>query len=288
MRAPFFYYSMILISLALTGGCRSSRSDRGDAPSQSGSWQQRPIVIDGSDSDWTKPLLFNSGKEQLNYTVSNDQDNLYILVSTRSGQEQQKIIQGGLTVWINSQGEKDEATSVGIGFPLDSRKNRERNLLAEARPGQYKNKPITLDDLNEYALYGFRNGAIENYQYGQNNDEGVQVRIDFNREGDLIYEASVPLSTIYPQNTSHNFAGKTLAVGIFIEGLPPDVHVRPDGGGGGGVSIGGGVGVGSFGSGGGVGLSIGTGSLGRIGGKDRRLYQLSKIWQVLPVARAGR
>lgn len=288
MNSSIVYCSIILFLGSLTIGCRSSRGDQATSPSETGSWQQRPIVIDGSDSDWTRPLLFSDRKEKLNYTVSNDKDNLYILVSTHSMQEQQKIIQGGMTIWINNQGEKDEAASIGIGFPLDSRKNRERNLMAEARPDRYKDKPITLDDLNEYSLYGFRNGAIENYQYGQTNDEGVQVRIDYNRNGDLNYEASVPLSTIYPQNTSRNFAGKSLAVGIFIEGLPPDVRVRSDEGGGGGVSIGGGIGVGSFGSGGGVGLSIGTGSLGRIGGRDRQLYQLNKIWQVMPLARTPR
>jgi len=288
MRIQLFSYSMVWILLSLAGsGCRSSRGDQATSPSQTGTWQQQPLVIDGSDEDWTKPLLYTDRKEKLNYTLSNDKDNLYILVSTRSPQEQQKIIQGGMTVWVNNQADKNEATSVGIGFPLDSRKNRERNLMAEARPDQYKNKPITLDDLREYSLYGFKNESIENLEYGQTNEEGVQVRIDYNKEGDLIYEASIPLSTLYPQNTSHNFAGKSLAVGIFIEGLPPDVHVRPEGGGS-GVSIGGGVGVGSFGSGGGVGLSIGTGSLGRIGGKERQLYQLSKIWQVVPVARPGR
>ncbi|HEX9511094.1 MAG TPA: hypothetical protein VF939_11480 [Puia sp.] len=284
MRAHLSYYSIVLILLSLAIGCRSSRGDQATSPSQTGNWQQRPIVIDGSDDDWAKPLPYTDRKEKLNYAVSNDKDNIYILVSTRSPQEQQKIIQGGMTVWINNQAEKNESTAMGIGFPLDSRKNRDRELMAQARPDLYKDKGITLDDLKEYSLYGFKSESIENYEYGQTNEEGVLVRIDYNKDGDLIYEVSVPLSTVYPQNTSHNFAGKTVAVGIFIEGLPPNTAVRQDGGGG-GVSIGGGLGVGSYGSGGGVGLSIGTGSLGRIGGKERQLYQLSKIWQVMPLAR---
>jgi hypothetical protein len=285
MRAYLSYYGIVLIALSLTSGCRSSRNDQVTSSSQSGGLQQRPIVIDGSDNDWPRPLPYTDRKEKVNYSVSNDKDNIYILLSTRSGPEQQKIIEGGMTVWINSQAQKDESTAVSIGFPLDSRNDRERNLMAQARPDQYKNKPITLDDLKNYSLYGFGEN-IENYEYGHDNDKGIQVRIDYNKEGDLIYEASVPLSTVYPRNTSHNFAGKTVAVGIFIEGLPPNAAVRQDGGG--GVSIGGGLGMGSFGSGGGLGLSIGTGSLGRIGGKDRQLYQLSKIWQVMPLARTGR
>ena len=278
-------YFIALSFLVLAGSCRSSRNDQATSPSQTGSWQQQPIIIDGSDADWPNTLPFINSKDKLSYSITNDRDNVYILIATRSPQEQQKIIEGGMTVWINSQAEKNESTSMGIGFPLDSRKDRDRQLMAQARPGQYKNKPITLDDLKQYSLYGFKSESIEDFDYGQSNEEGVQVRIDYNRNGDLIYEASIPLSAIYPQNTSHNFAGKSVAVGIFIEGLPPNAAVRQDGGGGGGVSIGGGLGVGSFGSGGGVGLSIGTGSLGRIGGKQHQLYELSKIWQVMPLAR---
>ena len=282
---PSPYYSIALSFLLLAGSCRSSRNDQATSAAQSGNWQQLPVIVDGSDQDWAKPLPFTNRKENLSYALSNDRDNLYILVSTRNPQEQQKIIEGGMTVWINNQAEKNESTSMGIGFPLDSRKDRDRQLMAQARPDQHQNKHITLDDLKQYSLYGFKSESIEDFDYGQSNDEGVQVRIDFNRDGDLIYEASVPLSAIYPRNTSHNFAGKSLAIGIFVEGLPPNTAIRQDGGGGSGVSIGGGLGVGSFGSGGGVGLSIGTGSLGRIGGKQHQLYELSKIWQVMPLAR---
>lgn len=288
MRLHSLYYTIVLISLSLAFGCRSSRSDQSTSPAETGIWQQRPLIVDGMDNDWTKPLPYTDRKEKINYSVSNDGDNIYILLSTRSPQEQQKIIEGGMTVWVNSKAEKEESSSVGIGFPLDSHKDRDRELMAQARPDKYKNnKPITLDDLKSYSLYGF-SSEIETYDYGQNNEEHILVRIDYNKEGDLIYEACVPLSMIYPQNTTHNYAGKSIAVGIFIEGLLPNAVVPQEGGGGSGVSIGGGLGVGSFGSGGGVGLSIGTGSLGRIGGKNRQLYELSKIWQVTPVARTPR
>src|SRR6266567_8773998 len=168
MQAPLSYYTLVLAFLLFAGGCRSSRNDQATSPSQTGSWQQQPVVVDGSDQDWAKPLPFGNRKEKLSYALSNDKDNLYILVSTRSPQEQQKIIEGGMTVWINNQAEKNESTSMGIGFPLDSRKNRDRQLMAQARPDQYKNKPITLDDLKEYSLYGFKSESIENLEYGQN------------------------------------------------------------------------------------------------------------------------
>ena len=55
--------------------------------SNGGTWQRQPLTIDGSDKDWTKPLPYTVKSEQLNYAVTNDGQNLYILMSTHSPQE---------------------------------------------------------------------------------------------------------------------------------------------------------------------------------------------------------
>jgi hypothetical protein len=290
-------YSAALPALAvssllvfLTYGCSSSRGSRDAAASQAPIWQRQPLVIDGYDGDWAKPLPYYDKKENLSYAISNDRDNLYIMLSTKEGPEQQKILEGGLTVWINNQAEKENSDAVGIGFPTGVKPSREQSLMAAARPDRYQKKPNTLeDDLRAYSLYGFKKDeTVENFDSGQVNDEGVEVKIGFNRAHELIYEASVPLNAIYPQNTTHNFTGKTVAVGFVVEGLPPGEGRRRGGGGGPGVSVGGGFGMGSFGSGGGIGLSIGSGAFGGGGrGADRQLYEQTKIWQVVPLARPG-
>lgn len=302
MKKSFFVNSAILFAALIGGSCRSSRSDQQTAALQTGIWQQQPIFIDGQDGDWTRPLPYTDKKEKLNYSISNDRDNIYILLAVKDELEQQKIMQGGMTVWVNAQAEKNESNAVGIGFPTDSRKDHDRRLMEEARGNRgngnsngngntRKDEPkerfATLEDLKDYSLYGFLpDGNVGNYDYGEHNEAEVGVKIGFNRDGEMIYEASIPLKAVFPKN---NAAGKSIAVGFVLEGFPPDANVRQRGGGG-GVSIGGGLGIGSFGSGGGVGLSIGTGSLGRIGGgkKDRQLYEQNKIWQVVPVARPSK
>jgi len=162
--------------------------------------------------------------------------------------------------------------------------------MAEAQPQRYENnKPVTLEDKRFYTLYGFnKDSAIQNYTYGDSNSVGVVMRLDYNTAGALIYEAAIPLKALYPQhNISSSYAANSIAVGIFIEGLPPNTRVPHQGGGGSpvGVGVGGGIGTGGFGSGMGLGLSIGSGAFG--GGRrnsNQQLYDEAQIWKVVQLA----
>ncbi|MBS1606405.1 MAG: hypothetical protein JST42_27355 [Bacteroidetes bacterium] len=282
-----FSFSMAILAIGtIATSCGSSRSAQKADPA-SGAWQQQPLTIDGSDKDWTKPLPYSVKSDQLSYAVTNDNQNLYILMTTSSPQEQQKIIQGGMTVWVNTKGEKSYAGAVGIGYPLDPHTDRDKNLMEEAQPQRKNNKPVTLEDKHDYQLYGFDNGQIPTFTYGDTNTQGIVMRMDYNDAGALVYEASVPLQTLYPgHNPSSSYASKTVAVGFLIEGLLPGTDV-PRGGGGGGptIGVGGGVGFGSFGSGGGLGISIGTGSLiGGGGGGRKQLFRQSEVWQTVQLS----
>ena len=283
----FRWVNAIVLPLLFIGSCRTGRVDQ--TPVVTGVWQNNPIIIDGKDSDWIKPLTYTDTKERLSYSITNDKDNIYILISTKNEQEQQKILEGGLTVWINKQGEKNEEGAAGIAFPTGSH-SRDAGIM-RGRPELYQEKKLMLAELKDYTLLGFnKNKAVENYDYGKISEEGVDVRIDFNASGELIYEALVPLSAVYAKNNLHSYGGRSLSVGFYIDGLLPQQggYGGRRGGGGGGVSIGAGMGMGSFGSGGGMGLSIGSGSLARIGGrggKDQQLYKLSKIWKEVSLAK---
>jgi len=285
---------VLMVFSGLTS-CHSSRESQGQNqpadPSNGGTWQRQPLTIDGSDKDWTKPLPYTVKSEQLNYAVTNDGQNLYILMSTHSPQEAQKIVQGGMTVWVNTKADKSFAGAMGIGYPLDTRNDRDRNLMEEAQPGRRNHKPVTLEDKKEYALYGFDNSqTIPTYTYADTNSQGIQMRMDYNDAGDLVYEASIPLQSLYPgHSATASYASKTVAVGFIIEGLLPGTNVPGGGSGGGGptVGVGGGLGFGSFGSGGGLGISIGTGTLlGGGGGRNKQLFRQSEVWQVVQLSGA--
>jgi hypothetical protein len=114
------------------------------------------------------------------------------------------------------------------------------------------------------------------------------MRMDYSNNGDLIYEAAIPLQTLYPgHDPSTPYPTQNLAVGIFIEPLPMGARVprEPGGGGGPGVGVGVGGGIGGFGSG--VGLGMGVGREFGVGGRkaNRTLFDEAQIWQVVQLAR---
>lgn len=282
--------------LLLAAGCSSSRQSQGqekaDRSHAKAIWQSQPLTIDGNDNDWVKPLPYVVHEENVNYSISNDQQNLYILLSTSSRQEQQKIIQGGMSVWVNTKGDQSNGDAVGVGYPLDERNDPDRKLMEEAQPQRYQDKPVTLADKRTYSLYGFtRDSAIGNYAYGASNPVGVVMRLDYNNKGDLIYEASIPLRALYPgRDSSASYTTRDLAVGIFIEGLPPSARVPRDGGGNGGrgsgLGFGVGTGIGGFGPGMGMGMGMGFGGgRGGTGRNNRNLYDEAQIWQQVQLAR---
>jgi hypothetical protein len=277
---------LLFCTVALVWGCRSAKGDQQDAlqPTQ---WQNTPLVIDGSDSDWVKPLRFYAQKEKLAYNITSDQENVYIQLTTKDEQVQEKIMKGGLTVWLNNRAEMNEERAAAIEFPTGTEGRRRQGAPISGRAATGNDREAALGTLSDYRLFGFGSeSAVQSYRYGAPSDEGVAVQLNFNEDGDLVYEAKVPLKALYPKVTNGVYANKNLAVGFYIEGVAPQPGER-GGGGGGGVSIGGGFGMGSFG-GSGVGVSIGSGSLGRIGGGGGggKKAKPSRVWQTVYLAKA--
>jgi hypothetical protein len=287
MKVSSFAYSALLVPLVIAAGCSSSRSSQSSDNTPTSTAPQQPIIIDGLDSEWAKPLPGFSKTENFGYEIANDAQNLYILISTKDVLEQQKMIQGGMTVWINTKADKSQGGAVGIGYPLDSRNDPDRNLMNEAQPNRAP-KSVTLQDKKDYALYGFGAASeVGNFDYADDsNPQGIKMRMDFNNTGELIYEASIPLTTLYPgHNPNSSYAAKSIAVGIFVDGLPPNANIPRGAGGNGGpaIGVGGGLGFGSFGSGGGLGLSIGLplGGGGGGGGGKNHVFKDAEVWQVV-------
>lgn len=244
-------------------------------------WHKDSLIADGDDADWKSPLTMLDEKLGIAYAVSNDKEHVYIQLSSQNEATIQRILRGGLTVYINNHGVKEEAGAAGISFPTGNRVRKGDKLLND-RPELQQNKRVALDAVEDYSLFGFQQiKTPENFDYGKQNTEGIELGIGLNTAGALIYEAVIPLASFLTKNELQSSARKSISIGFVIENLVGQGNNR---GGGGGLSIGGGLGFGSFGSGGGVGLSIGSGALGRIGGGKQG--KPNKIWRDMLFDRA--
>ena len=64
------------------------------------------ITIDGDLKDWGDSLRYYNQDKQLNYSLANNQDNLYMAIRMNDRSEQIRILRAGLTLKLSIRGVK--------------------------------------------------------------------------------------------------------------------------------------------------------------------------------------
>lgn len=206
-----------------------------------GVWQEQPIIIDGSSGDWKIPYPYYDEDAMLGYSVTNDSENLYITVQTGDAATQLKILEGGLTVWVDKTGKQDEVTAINFPIPAnyknrqhakDGSYSREQN---EPDPGpqeavqkriieMQQNVKKAIAAADEYSLQGFK-GCNFQFPVKAENSCGIVVRIDMDQDNELIWEAKIPFKAFYfKSKIERTDKNRTIAICFETTGSK-----RPDG-----------------------------------------------------------
>jgi uncharacterized membrane protein YgcG len=224
------------------------------------------ITIDGDPKEWGDSLPYYNKDKQINYALANDQDNIYMAIRINDRSQQIRVLRAGLTLSIDTKGRKKETFS--ITFPVGDQSISDQ--LQEANDLQGSND-VTQQDrddlakarltkLREIRVVGFKD--IEGEMITTSNTYGIKTAIDYDKDGNLVYEAAIPLKFFHADDLSKSeWAFNFKINGITHKGQTPN---SPDqdgpgkaGRGSGGMSGGGG---GRGGRGGGRGGHMGGGN----------------------------
>lgn len=297
-----FVTSLGFLSIvAFAGGCASSK--QGNSKRLPGVWQVSPIEIDGNNKDWPAPYPNYDDKAMLGYAVSNDKENIYITVETGDPATQLKMLKGGLTVWLDRTGGKNENTA--INYPLPESVNNKGKAPAKddesasaihLEPSQGQKRLLVLrerveqkmEEAKEFSLQGFK-ACNEQFSILEKDSCGIKVRIALDQDNELVWEAVIPFRSFYSKaEISRVDKGRPLSICIETEGSK-----RPEGaagGGGKGAPRGGGfrpsVGFGGFGMqmGGMRGGGNNTRNASQPDHSMESLYKSSKTWKTFGIA----
>ncbi len=244
-------------------------------------WQHDTLSINGDDGDWIKPLTYQDEQMGLQYSITNDLDNLYIMLNSNNSNTIQRILRAGLTVYINTPGVKQASGSAAISFPTGNRVVKDGKMLNDKQE-LLQNNRMALTNVEDYSLFGFKQiKIVENYDYGKPNKAGVELAIGINSYKELVYEVSIPLLSILSANEINTLTRNSMAIGMLIESLP---ELAGNGSGNGsGVSVGVGMGMGTYGSGGGIGISFGA----PIGGGRKNMDKPAKLWKEITLSKGS-
>nr|WP_068886597.1 hypothetical protein [Pedobacter panaciterrae] len=209
------------------------------------------IKVDGRNTEWDDTFQAQNKRTGIFYTISNDDKNLYLVIKSTDVANNTKILAGGITLAINTDGKKKEKESITLTYPLINRPAQgggqgggRRQMGAIMGGGGGGNSQTAeqrdsmmavmqkrqLSQVKEIKISGFKKTTdtlISVY-----NDLGIKAFSSIGNDKAFFYELAIPLEELgISKDAPKEFAYNIKVNGLQLQGL--------DGGGGGGAGRGG-------------------------------------------------
>jgi len=262
-------------------------------------WRESGINIDGHIADWTQGAYYiEDAKVRL--VLLNDEQYLYMLLSTRETQTIEQFLMAGFTIYFDPRGGKDK--SFGIKYPVGKKpsEKQEPQRMNFDRRSESTGRDIKMMLNRAGEFIDIVNSSDENTQNSISREYAAKIGIEVALSETLdifFYEIKVPLYRdkehpyaigVEPNDTSTESV--FIGVGFETGKIDKDAMGKPPegmGGGSGGGPPGGGMGGGppGDGMGGGRGGGMGGGPPGGVGGRgDMQMPEPLELWTSVELA----
>jgi len=203
------------------------------------------ITVDGSSQDWGDSLSYYNPEKKIHYTLANDKTNLYLVVKTKDPVQQNDILTSGITFSVDTKGRKKSAFSTT--FPSGGGPNFSMSGRGEETQ-QQKALKATLTRIKKIKVDGFKD--INDDDISTSNPYAIQVAINYEADGGLVYEEAIPLELFHAGELAKgewSFNIKLNGIEAASPQSAPDASTSMSSSGGGGGGRGGKGGGGSSG-----------------------------------------
>ncbi|OCX51107.1 hypothetical protein BEL04_20555 [Mucilaginibacter sp. PPCGB 2223] len=230
------------------------------------------VNIDGKLTEWGDSLALYDIKTKLNYTIANNDTDLYVIAYVTDPKLRRKIMAAGITVSVNPEGKKHKTYSLTYPVPDGS-------AIFKPHTGDEDGEDIrkpTLLQSTSIRVTGFKN--VESDVITTANTYGFKAAVKFDDKHNLVYETAIPIKMLNIKPGKN----EELEINIQVNGVERPVKgggVESGGMSGGGRGMGGG-GMGAGGMGGGRGGRHGGGNMaGGLGRPDASgMSEASDFW----------
>lgn len=285
--------------LALTGTTAFAQEKLKDVQTAS-VWAPAGIKTDARLSEWNNTFQAFNKTTKLFYTVANDEKYVYLVIKSTDAMATNKIMMGGITVTINTEGKKKTESAYNVTYPVVARPSfgqrgqrpasgaggnvvviggpgggpggagGMRSMMSAMEGGKPDSAVIamrrqSLIAAKEIKVTGFKD--IPDSLISLYNEYSLKAAANYDDDGNFLYEMAIPIKLMgLTPDSQQELAYNVKLNGLQIPSLP---NMDVAGGPGGGPGAGGG---GPDGGGGGqrtIGIRMNGGFAGSNGGGPR-------------------
>lgn len=215
-------HSPLAILIAALLGCNfSAIAQKLPSKQEASVYAPADIKIDGKATEWNNTFQAYNHAVETWYTISNDENNLYLVFRSNETEVTQKIITGGITFTVSPIDKKSETNPVSITYPVVPWMSAQVDyLLKPSGPVKdadvkFLNKKIN-DQLKEIKVTGVKtipDGAVSVY-----NDQGIKGAHLLDNQKNYICEMTFPLALIkHLIDDKGTFAYRVQVTGIDVK-----------------------------------------------------------------------
>ena len=192
-------------------------------------WQGTDIEVDGDSKDWPSPYPNYDSKGKIGYVTANDGQFLYVSMETGDELTLMKILKNGMLVFIDTGGGREQRFRINYPLPSDNNELFEMSRPSRSSKGNSDQNNILNRQFiqkaksaaaaaNQYSLEGF--GACSGgFMVSQSAPCGLHVKADIDGYNELVWEAKIPLSSLYGKGlTPEQLSTKTIGLCFSIKG----------------------------------------------------------------------
>lgn len=175
------------------------------------------VEIDGINKEWASPLPEYHKKTGINYSVSNDLKNIYLIVRISDEKIIRQVTKNGLEIWIDKDGKKNKTS--GISYPVPVKKVIDFAAIITNTQTEEK-KDVVKEPLKK-GLLTEKNLKLTGY-YIENGEQpvaGCEVKVaaSIDEEGVLVYEFALPFNTFYKESLDQDDVKTKFAIGFIVK-----------------------------------------------------------------------
>lgn len=203
-------------------------------------WKTHPILVDGKDDDWEKPVNFYDDKHGLFFAIRNDSTTLY-LNFTATDPDKIKGLMSGWSLGILTKNKKSKAKA---SLTFEASRNRSGgmhnrvdmdnkvNLQGQGAPPAHNENAMPRGEMSDETaepqadntqvldyILGFRSFRASGFIFTHDEvpvqkSTGIRVRVGQSDPAGLLYEIAIPLNELYEDESVklNEFVNMTITV----------------------------------------------------------------------------